>query len=238
MAEDKLKVDVREAHGKGSARRSRAAGMVPGVVYGRGMEPIAIEVNRREFVTALQTDAGLNVLLDLQVNGDNVLTLARDLQRDPVRGTLLHADFVKVDLTQEVEVDVPINVVGESPGVKEGGVLEHPLFTLHVRCLPNKVPESIDADISALNIGDSLRVVDLAENPDFTILNDPELPVATVAAPISEEELEAMEAAAGVVAEEPEEVAEGEPGAEERAGAEEEQTPAETPSEEDASAGQ
>ena len=241
MAEVKLKVDVREAHGKGSARRARAAGKVPGVVYGRGMDPIAIEVNRRDFVTALQTDAGLNVLLDLQVNGDSVLTLARDLQRDPVRGTLLHADFVKVDLTQEVEVEVPINVIGDSPGVKEGGVLEHPLFTLHVRCLPNKVPESIDADISNLNIGDSLRVADLTEDPDFTILNDPELPVATVAAPISEEELEAMEAAAGVVAEEPEEAAEGEPGAEEAAepgeAAGEEQTPAETPSEEDASGG-
>lgn len=238
MAEVKLKVDVREAHGKGSARRARAAGKVPGVVYGRGMEPIAIEVNRREFVTALQTDAGLNVLLDLQVDGDSVLTLARDLQRDPVRGSLLHADFVKVDLTQEVEVEVPIHVVGDSPGVKEGGVLEHPLFTLHVRCLPNKVPESIEADISNLNIGESLRVSDLSEGRDFTILNDPDLPVATIAAPISEEELEAMEAAAGVTAEEPEEAAEGEPGAEEGAGAEGEQTPAETPSEEDASGGE
>ncbi len=234
MAEVKLNAEVREGHGKGAARRARAAGKVPGVVYGRGMDPIVVELDRREFVTALLTDAGMNVLLDLQINGDSVLTLARELQRDPVRGTLLHADFVKVDLTQEVEVEVPIHVVGEAPGVKEGGVLEHPLFNLSVRCLPNEVPESIDADISSLNIGESLRVADLATAATFEILNDPEAPVVTIVAPISEEELQAMEAAAGVTAEEPEEAAEGEPGAVERAGAEEEQTPAETPSDEDA----
>ena len=238
MAEVKLNVEVREAHGKGAARRARSAGKVPGVVYGKGMTPVAIQVDRREFVTALLTDAGMNVLLELQIDGDSVLTLARDLHRDPVRGTLLHADFVKVDLTQEVEVEVPIAVVGEAPGVKEGGVLEHPLFSLHVRCLPGDVPESIEADISALNIGDSLRVSDLSEGRKFEILNDPELPVATIAAPISEEELEAMEAAAGVVLEETDEAAaEGEAAAEEGAEAEEGQAPDEKPSEQDESGG-
>ena len=237
MAEVKLNVEVRDSQGKGAARRARAAGKVPGVVYGKGMEPISIAVDRREFVTALLTDAGMNVLLDLQIDGDSVLTLARDLHRDPVRGTLLHADFVKVDLTQEVEVEVPIHVVGEAPGVKEGGVLEHPLFNLNVRCLPGDVPESIEADVSNLNIGDSLRVSDLSEGRKFEILNDPESPVVTSVAPISEAELEAMEAAAGVTTEEPEEAAEGEPGAEERAGAEEERGPDETPSDEDSSGG-
>ena len=117
------------------------------------------------------------------------------LQRNPVRGTLLHVDFVKVDLTVEVEVEVPIHVVGDAPGVKEGGVLENPLFTVHVRCLPTDVPESIDADVSKLNIGDSLRVSELSEGREFHILNDPEAIVAHVAQPISEEELAAMEAA-------------------------------------------
>jgi large subunit ribosomal protein L25 len=92
--------------------------------------------------------------------------------------------------------------VGEAPGVKEGGVLEHPLFTIHVRCLPMNVPESIDADISGLNIGDSLRVSELSEGRDFHILNDPESVVASVAAPISEEQLEAMVAEAGAEGEE------------------------------------
>lgn len=206
MAEVKLKAVMREDTGKGSARRARASGKVPAIVYGQGMDPIAIEVDRREFVTALLTDAGMNVLLNIQVDGSSTTALTRELQRDPVRGTLLHADFVKVDLKQEVEVEVPVHLVGESPGVKEGGVLEHPLFNVHVRCLPTAVPEGIDADISGLNIGDALRVADLAEGRDFQILNNPESVVASVAAPISEEQLEAMVAEVAEAAEEEVEV--------------------------------
>jgi large subunit ribosomal protein L25 len=223
MAEVTLNVSKREGTGKGPARRARMAGKVPAVVYGRGMDPVSIEVDRREFLTALNTDAGMNVLLSIQIEGEKITTLARELQRDPVRGTLLHADFVKVDLTVEVEVEVPVHLVGEAPGVREGGVLEHPLFTVHVRCLPGDVPESIDADISNMNIGDSLRVADLASGKEFHIENDPEAIVAHIAAPISEEELAAMEAdAAGPVEEEA--VAEGEAAAE---GEEGEEAPAE-----------
>ena len=198
MAEIRLKGMRRESVGKGSARRSRSAGKVPAILYGRGMEPIALEVDRREFVVALKTDAGMNVLLDIEVDGARTLALTRELQRDPVRGTLLHADFVKVDRTQAIEVEVPVHLVGEAPGAKEGGVLEHPLFAAHVRCLPTDVPEAIEADVSGLAIGDSLRVGDLPPNDNYEILNDPETVVATVAAPISEEELEAMEAEAGI----------------------------------------
>lgn len=235
MAEVKLQVEKRDSTGKGVARRARAAGKVPGVVYGRGMEPVPINVDRREFVTALNTDAGMNVLLSLDIDGESIPALARDLQRDPVRGTLLHADFVKVDLTIEVEVEVPVHAVGESPGVKEGGVLEQPLHEVHVRCLPGDVPEQIEADVSALNIGDSLRVSELAAGRKFTILNDPEQPVITIAAPVSEAELEAMEAAAGIEGEEPElvEAEAGEPGAEEEGDAEGEAPPADTPSDQD-----
>jgi large subunit ribosomal protein L25 len=215
MAEATLKAVKRDDTGKGSARRARAEGQVPAIVYGQGMEPISIAVNRREFVTALQTDAGMNVLLNIDIDGSTTTALTKDLQTDPVRGTLLHADFVKIDLKQEVEVEVPVHVIGDSPGVKEGGVLEHPLFTLHVRCLPTDVPESIDADISGLNIGDVLRVAELAEGREFHILNDPEAIVASVAAPISEEALEAMVADAaetgeGAEAAAPAEAAEGE----------------------------
>ena len=235
MAEVKLQATKRDETGKGVARRARASGKVPAVVYGRGMDPVAITVDRREFVTALHTDAGMNVLLSLQLEGEAIPALARELQRDPVKGTLLHADFVKVDLTIEIEVDVPVHPVGESPGVREGGVLEQPLHEVHVRCLPTDVPEQIEADVSALNIGDSLRVAELSEGRDFAILNDPDQPVITIAAPISEAELEAMEAAAGIEAEEPEAVEEGaeEEGAAGAAEAGEETPPAETPSEQD-----
>ena len=205
MAEVTLQAVKRERTGKGAARQARAQNKVPGVIYGLGMDPIAVEVDRRELVTAFHTDAGMNVLLNIEVDGTSTTTLARDLQRDPLRGTLLHADFVKVDLKQEVEVEVPVHIVGEAPGQKEGGVLEQPLFELHVRCLPTEVPESIDADVSTLTIGDSLKVSDLATGRTFEILNDPDSVVAAVVAPVSEEELEAMEAAAGVEGEEPEE---------------------------------
>ncbi|HWC15267.1 MAG TPA: 50S ribosomal protein L25/general stress protein Ctc [Actinomycetota bacterium] len=230
MAEVTLKAIKREDTGKGAARRARAGGRVPAIVYGQGMEPLAIEVDRREFVTALHTDAGMNVLLNIEVDGSKTTALTRELQTDPVRGTLLHADFVSVDLTQEVEVEVPVHLVGEAPGAKGGGVLENPLFTLHVRCLPTDVPEAIDADISGLEIGDALRVSDLSEGRAFHILNDPESVVASVAAPISEEQLEAMVAEVGAegVEEQPTEAPAGEPApADEPAAGEDASAPAE-----------
>jgi large subunit ribosomal protein L25 len=220
MAEVRIEASRRDSWGKGVARRIRASGRVPGIVYGHGMEPLPIALDRREFVTALQTEAGLNVLLDIQVDGDTTLALMKDLHRDPVRGTLLHADFIKVDRDEEVEVEVPIHLVGDATGVKEGGALEHPLNSVHVRCKATEVPQGIDADVSGLNIGDSLRVAELATGRTFEILTDPDAVVALVAAPVSEEELEAMEAAAGVGVVEPEaeeaaaaEAAEGEEGA-------------------------
>ncbi|MFN2587467.1 MAG: 50S ribosomal protein L25/general stress protein Ctc [Actinomycetota bacterium] len=197
MAEVRLKADRRGDAGKGSARRTRAAGRVPGVVYGRGMEPVAISVDRREFVTALLSDTGLNTLLDLEIEGDTTLALTKELQRDPVRGTLLHADFVKVDRTVEVEVEVPVHIAGEAPGAREGGVLEHPLFTVRVRALPSDVPDAVDADVSNLNLGDTLRVADLPAGAAYTILDDPDTVVASIVAPISEEALEALEEEAG-----------------------------------------
>ncbi|MGH2752375.1 MAG: 50S ribosomal protein L25/general stress protein Ctc [Actinomycetota bacterium] len=208
MAEVKLAANQRETTGKGPARRARRDGRVPATLYGHGMDPMSIEVDRRELITAFQTDAGMNVLLDLELDGGTTLAIARELQRDPVRGTLLHADFVVVDRSEEIEVEVPLHLVGESSGVKSGGVLEQPLFTLHVRCGVTNVPAGIDVDISGLEIGDSLRVEDLAQGRDYVILNDPDVPVAVVAAPISEEELEAMEAEAGVEQEAPEVVGE------------------------------
>src|SRR5918996_4452897 len=136
MAEVRLQAERRVADGKGGARKVRAAGKVPAIVYGGGMEPVPVQVDRRELVSALHTDAGINVLLDISIGDETTLALTRELQRDPVRGTLLHADFVKVDRTQAIEVEVPVHLVGEAPGAKEGGVLEHPLFSAHVRTLP------------------------------------------------------------------------------------------------------
>ncbi len=204
MAEIKLKAEPRAGAGKGVARQTRRDGKVPGVIYGRGMDALSIAVDRRDLALALNSDSGMNTLLDIELDGDNTLALTKELQRHPVRGTLLHADFIKIDRKEAVEVEVPIHVVGESPGVKEGGVLEHLLFMADVRCLPTDVPETIDADVSSLQIGDSLRVAELVEGRKFDILNDPEDVVVNIATPVTEEQLEALEAEAGITTEVPE----------------------------------
>ena len=210
MAEVTIQAVKRESTGKGAARKVRALKRVPGVLYGQGMDPVAVEVDRRDLINAFHTDAGMNVLFNIELDGEKTTALAKDLQRDPIRGTLLHADFIKIDLKQEVEVEVPVHVVGEPAGVKEGGVLEQPLFTVLLRCLPAEVPESIDADVSALGIGDSIKVADLPSGTDYEILTDSDSIVAAVAAPISEAELEAMEA--DVAADVPEEAEPAEAG--------------------------
>ena len=201
MAEVQLQAARRQAAGKGAARQARMAGKVPAVLYGRERDPMSIEVDRRSFVAALNTDAGMNVLLSIEIEGDSVTALTKDLQVDPVAGTVLHADFLRVDVTQAMEVSVPVHTVGESPGVKEGGVLDQTLHEVTIMVRPDQVPEAIEADVSSLDIGDSLRVSDLSQEGRFEIVTDQDEVVLTVTAPISEAELEALEADAGIVQE-------------------------------------
>src|SRR5207245_8728610 len=113
-----------------------------------------------------------NVLIDLQVDGENHLTLARELQRDPVRGAILHVDFLKIARDVAIEVDVPIHIEGDSPGVKEGGVVEHHIWSVRLSCLPTSVPDRLIADISRMVIGEMLRVGDLAVRGGVRILTD------------------------------------------------------------------
>ncbi len=198
MAEVRLDAELRTETGKGPSRRARAAGRVPATIYGRGMEPLSVTIDRRAFVTALHTDAGVNQLLDVHVGGDTVLAITKELQRDPVKGTLLHADLVKVDRTTRIDVEVPVHLVGESEGQNQGGVLEQQLHTLQIRCLPAEVPDAIEADVGPLGIGDTLRVGDLRVAAGVEVLSDPDEVVAVVSTPISEEEFEALETEAGI----------------------------------------
>jgi len=215
MAEVKLKAQSRDAVGKGAARKIRAAGKVPGVLYGPEVEPMRLAVDALELWHALHTDAGTNVLINLAVDGDTFLTMPREVQRDIVRGTLLHVDFLRIRRDVAIQVDVPVQLVGESVGVKEGGVVEHHLWELRIECLPTQVPESIEADISELAINDSLHVSDLKIPQHLTVLTPPEEALVSVVPPpvleIPEEEVpeEEAELAEGEVAE-GEEPAEGE----------------------------
>jgi large subunit ribosomal protein L25 len=198
--EQKLVAEKREGTGKGVARKLRAAGRVPAVLYGQGLEPVSLSVDSRELIHVFHTGAGTNVLVDLVVDGDAHLAMAREIQRDHIKGRFVHVDFLAVSRDQTITIDVPVRVVGESAGVKAGGVLEHHLWEVQVECLPTDVPEAIQADVTALEIGSSLRVSDLAAPEGATILTNPEDLVVAVQQPQARIELEeeaAAEAAEG-----------------------------------------
>lgn len=174
MAEVALSAEVRAGRGKNEARRLRASGKVPGILYGHGMEPVAVAVNQRELGHTLSTDAGRNVLIDLHLDGKQHLTLARELDRDPIRGTVRHVDFLAVDRNQAITMDIPIHFEGDSAGVREGGVLEHHLWQLQVECTPTSVPDNITIDVSNLVVGQSVHVWDVSAPEGVTILSAPE----------------------------------------------------------------
>lgn len=209
--ERKLKAEPRDGTGKGAARKLRAAGRIPAVVYGHGIDPMHVTVDAKDLFHVLHTDAGMNVLVDLRVDSDHMLAMPREIQRDHIRGTFIHIDFLRIARDEKITVEVPIHLIGESHGVKEGGVVEHHLWNVQVECLPQDVPSSIDADISALGIGDSLKVAELSTPANSVILTSPEETVVAVVPPQIQkalEELEAEEAAAAEAAE-AEAIAEG-----------------------------
>src|SRR5215218_5339725 len=203
MSEYKLAAENRADKGKGAARRLRAAGRVPAVLYGHGTKPRSLSVDAREFGHALRTDAGTNVLLELQVGRTMHLALAKEIQRHPVRGTFTHVDFIVVRRGEKVQVTVPVHLVGEAPGVREGGIADQDLYQVNVEAEVTAVPDAVEADISGLRIGDVLRVADLKAPAGSTILDDPEASVVSVVPPAVEPEPEEVEEAE-------EEAAEGE----------------------------
>ena len=183
MAEYELKAEKRDVAGKGAARKIRATGRVPAVLYGPQLDPLRLTVDARQLWHALHTEAGTNVLISLAVDGDTYLTMPREVQRDIVRGTLLHVDFLRIRRDVAIQVDVPIHLSGESVGVNEGGVVEHHLWELRIECLPANVPESIQADISNLAIGDSLHVSDLRIPQHLTVLTPEDETIVSVVPP-------------------------------------------------------
>jgi len=190
VAENALVAEERTTTGKGAARKLRAAGRIPAVLYGKGIEARSLSVLPQELATVLHgSDAGMNTLIDLRVGshvGETVLLKALD--RDPVAGTYLHADFYRLDLAATVEVSVPLRFVGKAQGVELGGILDHPLRELEIACLPTAIPDHIDVDVEGLDIGDSLHVNELVLPAGVTVKTDPALAVAAVVAPKEEEE--------------------------------------------------
>jgi len=188
MAVIQLKGARRESIGKGGARKARAAGQIPAVLYGHGETPQPIAVDFREFELALRGFKGSNAIVNLNVAGGEFTALVRDVQYDPLSRAIIHLDFQHISLTEQIEVEVPVHFVGVPVGVKDsGGILEHLLRTLTVRCLPTAIPSSIDVDVTALNIGMNLHVRDLAPGTGYQMITEADVAVAAVVAPAAEE---------------------------------------------------
>ena len=203
-SEVRLTASPRTASGSRAAGRLRREGLIPAVVYGHGADPKSVTVVRRELRHALSGEAGSNALLDLQVEGEAVLALVKEMQRDAVRNEVIHVDFIRVSRDEAVTVEVPVHLEGEASEVTAGGgTLEQQLFNLTVTAKPGDIPSGISYDVSEMTIGDSVRVSDLTLPQGVTTDVEPEEPVAVAQVSQAAQEAEAldMEAAAALEAE-------------------------------------
>jgi large subunit ribosomal protein L25 len=211
----KLEVQVREARGSAETRRLRKQGLIPGVIYGGGNDPAAISVPERVLRKALTGAGGLHAILDVVVSGDGNggarPAILKDYQQDVITGRVTHVDLHQVRLDRPIQASVVVQLVGEPEGVKEGGVLSQVSREITVEALPMEIPEHIDADVSAMAVGDTLRLADVRPIEGVTFLDDPEETVlASVSAPTVFEEPELEEPEEGVELPEGEEAPEAE----------------------------
>lgn len=185
-----IKAKAREAHKRSVKTELRKTGYVPAIVYGFKTESTPIAVNEKELEKTIRTE-GRNAILSLDVDGKKVNAVLKEVQKEPLKGKLIHLDFLAVSMRQELEVEVPVVATGTSVGVKEGGVLQQPNRELKLTVKPSDIPENIEVDITELAIGDTLTVGDVRDKVDFTIVDEDDVVLVTVSAPISEAELEA-----------------------------------------------
>jgi len=191
-----LSGNVRSVKGKGAARKLRAAKRIPGVLYGRDADPVMLDLDEREFMRAVTGHSVSNLVVDLNVTGDAgpVKTLIREVQIDPLSGEVVHVDLNRISTTERLEVEVPVELEGTPVGVKEfGGILQHSVRSLLIKCMVDKIPDEITVDVSGLGIGDSVHVRDI-QIPDVEILEESDTTIASVVPPTVIKEPTAEEA--------------------------------------------
>jgi large subunit ribosomal protein L25 len=198
MADATLIAERRPAAGKGPAGRIRREGLVPAVVYGLGADNVSVSVSSRELVHILSGGSGMNTLITLKIDGADELAIARQIQRHPVKGTVMHVDFVRVRADQTIQAEIPVHLVGEAEGAVRGGVLEQLVHTLTVEAKPSGFPPSIEHDVTAIEIGGQVYVRDLTVPAGVTVLQNGDDLVAQISAP---RVAEVPEGAEGEVAE-------------------------------------
>jgi len=206
-----MTAEIREGVGKEKAKKLRVKGLIPAIFYGPKSQTIPLVIDSKELAKALQTEAGENVLIDLDIRKDDQLdrkvVMLKDIQIDPLQRITLHTDFYEVAMDEMVTVEVPVHLIGKPEGTKMGGILEQILRVIQVQCLPGDIPKSIDMDVSDLKIGDSIHVQNIKVEK-VKILSDANLTIATVVPPVVEEkvvEAVAPEAAEGAEVKEKEE---------------------------------
>ncbi len=206
MAAVALKTETGRPQGSAATRRIRREGKVPGVVYGLGQDPVAVSVEWPELRAALTTDAGINALITLEVEGDKQLSIVKDIQRHPVRRSVMHVDFIRIDPNAELLVDVPLNLIGEARElIAANGMVDQVMFSLSLWSKPDAIPTELQVDISELTVGDSFRVENLTLPAGTRTEVDPEDSIAIGTVTRSTLEAMAAEEAAEAAAEEGEE---------------------------------
>ena len=186
----KLASASREGKGQRSELNElRSTGKIPAIVYGYEVENTNVSVDENEFIIVIR-EVGRNGVIELDMNGKAVKVMVTDYQFDSLKNQITHIDFVAINMKSEVTVDVTIELIGEAAGVKEGGIVEQPNFQVQVTATPDNIPESIEINVDALEIGDSIHVSDLRESGSYTIENEDEETLVSVVPPQKEEELD------------------------------------------------
>src|SRR4051812_33976266 len=183
MADALLPAEVRPERGSRPAGRLRREGRLPGVVYGLGTDAIAVTVSAKQLGGILSSRTGANTLIELQIDGSSHLALARQVQRDAVKGTLTHVDFVRVRADQTIQAEVRLALLGQPEGVSQGGMLEQLMHTLTVEGLPGQLPTEIEHDVSPLVLGDQVHVGDVQLPAGVVVTNDPGELIAMISVP-------------------------------------------------------
>ncbi|WP_342527481.1 50S ribosomal protein L25/general stress protein Ctc [Chryseomicrobium sp. FSL W7-1435] len=186
------KVTTQKRESKKENTALRAKGFVPAVVYGYKTENTAIAVEEIELIKTLR-EVGRNGVMKLDVDGKSINAVLTDYQQDPIKGQIVHADFLAINMSEELEVSVNVTPVGEAAGVNEGGSLTQVNYQVTVRVKPSDIPDHIEVDVSELAIGDSITLGDVREKIDFEILEEDDYSLFAVAAPRSDEELEELD---------------------------------------------
>ncbi len=188
-----MEAQKREALGKEASKKMRREGIVPAVIYGPTIDTTPLEINFKDLSKILDTGGRENVLIDVKIKGINKTALSKtviikDVQRHPVKGNIKHVDLLEVQMDKVIRVSVPIHITGEAIGVEAGGILQHETRELEVECLPSDIPESIDVDVTDLDIGGSFHVSDLVVEEKIKILVDGDHNIVSVVTPQKEEE--------------------------------------------------